>query len=86
MYGGKYYDRLLGLGVCFPFLFDSINNILTPFIFDSTHSMELVWGIGIFFCLVGVGCALMISKIIAQEEKIKEDLLKDEESKEEEEE
>ena len=69
LYGGKYYDRLLGLGVCFPFLFDSINNILTPYIYDSTHSMDLIWGIAVFFCFVSVGCALMISKLSAEEER-----------------
>lgn len=38
-YGGRYYDMLIGVGICLPFLFDSINNIITPYLFDSTGSM-----------------------------------------------
>lgn len=36
LYGDKYYDILIGVGICAPFLFDSINNILTPYVYDST--------------------------------------------------
>jgi len=38
-YGGKHYDSLIGIGVCIPFLFDSINNIFTPLMYDTTKSM-----------------------------------------------
>lgn len=31
--------------------------------------MDLIWGIAVFFCFVSVGCALMISKLSAEEER-----------------
>ncbi len=38
-YGGKYYDSLIGIGVCIPFFFDSLNNSVTPLLYDSTNSI-----------------------------------------------
>ncbi len=46
LYGGKYYDMLMIVCMCVPFLFNSTNNIITPLVYDRTNSMELVWGIG----------------------------------------
>jgi hypothetical protein len=63
-YGGKYYDTLIGVGVCIPFIFDSLNNIITPLIYDKTNSMDLVWLIGVGFCLVGLLSSVAISKKI----------------------
>jgi len=45
-------------------IFDSISNIVTPLIFDSTKSMDLVWGIGVFFCFTAFIFALVISRIV----------------------
>lgn len=66
-YGGKYYDTLIGIGVCIPFLFDSIQNIITPLIFDETGSMELVWLLGVGFCSLAFISSIFISKIMDKE-------------------
>lgn len=63
-YGGKYYDTLIGIGVCIPFLFDSIDNIITPLIFDSTGSMELVWLVGVGFCSLALISSILISVFV----------------------
>lgn len=63
-YGGKYYDTLIGIGVCIPFIFDSLNNIITPLIYDSTLSMELVWVTGIIFCGLALVSSLLISRFV----------------------
>ena len=68
-YGGKYYDTLIGIGVCIPFLFDSIDNIITPLIFQTSGSMELVWLVGIGFCLLAFISSVLISRLIDNEEK-----------------
>ncbi len=65
-YGGKHYDTLIGMGVCIPFLFDSLNNVFTPIMYDSTQSMELVWGVGILFCTFSFISSLLISKMIGK--------------------
>ena len=66
LYGGKYYDMLIGVGVCAPLMFDSFNNVLTPVIYDATESMELVWGIGVFFCVFTLCCGLGISYFVTK--------------------
>lgn len=63
-YGGKYYDTLIGIGVCIPFFFDSINNIITPLIYDLTSSMELVWLIGVGFCVLAVVSSIIIKRFV----------------------
>ena len=63
-YGGKHYDTLIGMGVCIPFLFDSLNNIFTPIMYDSTELMELVWGVGVAFCTIALISSILISRMV----------------------
>lgn len=65
LYGGKYYDMLIGVGICAPLMFDSINNIMTPLVYDLTESMETVWAIGVFFSVFALCCALGISRFVS---------------------
>ncbi len=67
LYGGKYYDMLIGVGVCIPITFDSLCNLFTPLIYDSTKSMELVWGIGVFFTVFAFICTLIVSYLVTKE-------------------
>ena len=61
LYGEKYYDMLIIVCMCVPFLFNSTNNIVTPFVYDRTNSMELVWGIGSIFCFISMVGAIITS-------------------------
>lgn len=72
LYGGKYYDLIIGAAFCIPLAFNSVNNILTPLMFDSTKSMELVWGIGSLFCGIGLVSSFIIARVVLKEEKLNE--------------
>jgi hypothetical protein len=67
LYGGKHYDMLMGVCICTPFLFSSINDVMTPTIYNYSNSMELIWGIGAIVCLISLIAALMISRILSIE-------------------
>ena len=38
-YGGKYYDTLMGVGLCLPFFLDAVSVFVTPIIYSKTRSM-----------------------------------------------
>jgi hypothetical protein len=74
-FGGKYYDSLMGVGLCMPYFFDSLSNVMTPLIYDIKQNMDLTWGMGCIVCLGSFLAALIIS-ITIKKDLIKEETLK----------
>lgn len=66
-YAGKYYDSFIGVGLCMPYFFDSLNNVLTPIVYDMTGSMVFVWGIGTLVCGISLSAAISISLLIRKD-------------------
>jgi hypothetical protein len=66
LYAGIHYEVLMGVCMCGPMIFDSLNNVLTPLVFDGTNSMELAWGIGVCNCLVSLAASIVIAYLITQ--------------------
>lgn len=66
-YAGKYYDSFVGVGLCMPYFFDSLNNVVTPIVYDQTGSMDFVWAIGVFVCMLSLIAAFGISFLIRKD-------------------
>lgn len=62
-YSSGNYEVVMGLALSLPFLFDSINSIVTTITYDSTHSMALPWVIGCGVCLLSLAAGLALIKI-----------------------
>jgi hypothetical protein len=69
-YGKKYYETLMGFSLCIPFIFDAMNCIFTPIIYDATESITLVWYIGALFSFISLICGIFIACILRSEVKI----------------
>ena len=75
-YGGKYYDTLMGVGLCMPYFFDSLSNFITPLIYDITQNIDYTWGMGCIVCLISILAGIIISSTIKKDLKNEEKLKK----------
>ena len=62
---GKYakenYEIVLSIAITLPFVFDSLNSVVTTFVYDQTHNLPLGWWIGCCFCLVSLISGIFLS-------------------------
>ena len=42
-FAAEYFEMMMGFGISLPFCFDALNVTITPYIYDSTHSISLPW-------------------------------------------
>lgn len=64
IYGKKDYEMLMGFGLSAPFMFDALNAVVTPAVYNETENLPLTWYIGSGVCLYSLLMGLYLSKKI----------------------
>ena len=54
----------MGFGLSAPFIFDAINAVVTPAVYNKTENLPLAWYIGSGVCLYSLLTGLYLSKKI----------------------
>lgn len=62
-------EIVLSVALSLPFIFDSLNSVVTTRVYDSTNSMVLPWYIGIVVCIFSIISAIFLYKIYIVDKK-----------------
>lgn len=67
LFGQKDYEIIMGFGLSAPFMFDAVNAVITPVVYDATQNLPLTWYIGTLVCAYSILAAVYLNKKIIKE-------------------
>lgn len=63
----------MGFGLSAPFIFDALNAVVTPAVYDATLNLPLTWYIGTAVCIYSILAGVyLLKKIIKEDDKSKD--------------